>query len=202
MKIRIIIMLLFSLLAGCITKNNPPADIYTISPEWNNTSLQVQQEKKSLLIIKLAPVLATRPLTGSEILYTDNQYSWNSYAYSRWNDTPIKLLQTLFQVSIEKSNFFKAVIPPTSVSKADLLLESTLLDLSHHINNDGSSEGIIRVHFYLIDNMTRTIISTREFVSKVSASTTNAKGAVAALNKAATNVAHDLVSWLTRQLND
>ena len=196
MSNRIIILVLFSLLTGCITKKNPPADIYTISPEWSNKGVRVEREKKSPLIIKLSPIRATRALTGNEILYTDSQYSRNSYVYSRWDDTPVKLLLTLFQVNIEESDLFKAVILSTSISKADLLLESTLLDISHHIMDDGTSAGIIRVRFYLIDNTTRTVMATKEFVSNVSASTQNAKGAVEALNKAATNVAHDLVTWL------
>lgn len=196
MSNRIIILVLFSLLTGCITKKNPPADIYTISPEWSNKGVRVEREKKSPLIIKLAPIRATRALTGNEILYTDSQYSRNSYVYSRWDDTPVKLLLTLFQVNIEESDLFKAVILSTSISKADLLLESTLLDISHHIIDDGTSAGIIRVRFYLIDNTTRTVMATKEFVSKVTASTQNAKGAVEALNKAATTVAHDLVTWL------
>ena len=192
----LIILVLFSLLTGCITKKNPPADIYTISPEWSNKGVRVEREKKSPLIIKLSPIRATRALTGNEILYTDSQYSRNSYVYSRWDDTPVKLLQTLFQVYIEESDLFKAVILSTSISKADLLLESTLLEISHHIIDDRTSTGIIRIRFYLIDNTTRTVMATKEFVSNVSASTQNAKGAVEALNKAATNVAHDLVTWL------
>jgi ABC-type uncharacterized transport system auxiliary subunit len=89
------------------------------------------------------------------------------------------------------------VIPPTSISKADFLLESTLLDLRHDIHDDGTSEGIIRVRFYLINNTTRTVTATKEFVSRIQASTQNAKGAVKALNEAATNVARDLVTWFS-----
>ena len=192
----IITLVLFSLLTGCIGTNNPPADIYTISPEWRNKSLQVEREKKSPLIIKISPIRSNQEFTSKEILYTDSQYSRNSYVYSRWNDTPVKLLQTLFQVNIEKSDLFKAVVPPTSISKADLLLESTLLDLSHDINNDGTSEGTVRVRFYLIDNTTRTVTASIELVSRVPAVTKNAKGAVEALNKAVIVVADDLVTWL------
>ena len=193
---KIIILVLFTLLIGCIGTNNPPADIYTISPEWSNKSLQADGEIKSSLIVKLSPIRATQEFIGNDIIYADSQYSRDSYVYSRWNDSPVKLLQTLFQISIEKSKLFKAVVPPTSVSKAGLLLESTLLDFSHQINDDGTSEGVIRVRFYLIDNTTGTVTATQEFVSRVSSATKNAKGAVEALNKAAISVASSLVTWL------
>lgn len=88
------------------------------------------------------------------------------------------------------------MVPPTSVSEFDLLLESVLLDFSHHINDDGTSDGVVRVCFYLVDNKTGTVTATKEFVSKVSAPSQNAQSAAAALNKAATNVARDLVAWI------
>jgi len=190
------ISVLFCLLAGCATKSVPPASIYTISPEWSDMSIQAEGGKKGTLIIKLAPVRATRSLTGAEILYTDVRYGRNSYAYSRWSDAPVRLLQTLFLVALEESGWFGAVVPPASVSEADLLLESTLFDFSHHIKGDGTSEGVVRVRFYLIDNMTKTVTATKEFASRAPASSQNAQGAVSALNKAATNVARNLVSWL------
>jgi len=190
------IFVLFCLLAGCMTKSIAPANIYTISPEWSDSRARAEREKKSPLIIKLAPVRATRAFTGAEIIYTDAQYSQNSYACSRWSDAPVRLLQTLFQVALEENDRFGAVIPPTSASKADLLLETTLFDFSHHINDDGTSDGVIRVRFYLIDNRTKMVTATKEFTAMVSASSQNARSAAAALNKAATNVARDLVSWL------
>ena len=190
------IFILFCLLAGCMTKSVPPADIYTIPPEWGDRKAQAEREKKSSLIIKLAPVRATRDLAGAEIIYTDARYGRNCYAHSRWSDPPVKLLQTLFQVALEENGRFGAVVTLTSASKADLLLESTLFDFSHHINDDGTSDGIIRVRFYLIDNITKTVTATKAFASRVPASSQNARSAAAALNKAATNVARELVSWL------
>jgi len=191
------IFALLCLLAGCMTKSLTPADIYTISPEWGDSrTLTERDNKKSPVIIKLARISATRALTGTEIIYTDARYSRSSYACSRWSDAPVRLLQTLFQVALEENGRFGAVIPPASASKADLLLESTLFDFSHHINDDGTSHGVIRVRFYLIDNTTKTVIATKEFASRMPTSSRNARSAAAALNKAATNVAHDLVSWL------
>lgn len=193
-----IILVSFLLLSGCIRNNVPPADIYTLSPKWSDIRTGTEIKKNTPFIIKIAPVRATQALIGSEIFYTDARYVQNSYAYSRWNDSPVKLLQILFQVSIEESRLFKAVIPPSSISKSDFLLESTLLELNHHIKGDGSSEGVIRIRFYLIDNATRTIMTTKEFVSKIPATTKNAKGAVEALNKAASNISHGLVNWLAK----
>ncbi len=200
MKNNAYIILFCYLLTGCIIKSVPPANIYTLSPEWNDT-IAWQTQEKNPLTLKMTVIRASQALSGSDILYTDAQYVQNSYAYSRWNDAPVKLLQILFQNSLEKSNLFKAIVPPRSISKTELLLESTLLELSHHINKNETSNAVIRVRFYLINTTTRTIIATKEFVSKVPTTTKNAKGAVVAFNKAATNIAHDLVNWLAQQVD-
>lgn len=186
--------LLFCLLTACISQSLPPANVYTISPEWDNPT--IKQSLSNELVIKLAPVRATQEFTGTQIFYKDSQYERNSYAYSRWNDSPVRLLLTLFHVGIENSGLFKAMVPSTSVSKADLLLESTLLEFSHHIKSNDRSEGVVRVRFYLIDNRSKRVISTKEFVSRVGAITENAHGGVDALNKATINIAKQLVNWL------
>lgn len=196
------IFILLCLVPGCVTKSVAPSCIYTISPEWGDSRVLAEREKKSPLIIKLAPVRATGALNSTEIIYTDAKYSRNSYAYSRWSDTPVRLLQTIFQVALEENSRFGAVIPPSSASEADLLLESTLFKFRHHINGDGTSDGVIRVRFYLIDNTTKTVTATKEFASRIPASSQNARSAAAALNKAATNVARDLVSWLAEIVAD
>lgn len=191
-------VLLYLFTAGCGIKSvSPAADTYTILPAWNCSRDRIEARKKSSTIIKLAPARGAKLFSSTEFLYTDTSYGLNSYAYSRWSDAPVRLLQTLFQVAMEESGLFVAVVPPTSVSKADLLLESTLLDFSHHVKDDGTSEGVVRVRFHLIKTTAKTVTATKELVSKVPATSQDAHGAAAALNKAATNVARNLVSWLS-----
>jgi ABC-type transporter Mla MlaB component len=81
-----------------------------------------------------------------------------------------------------------------SVDSAGMMLFIHYYDLLK--SNKRSIEGVVRVRFYLIDNTTKTVTAPKEFASRVPASSQNAQGAVSALNKAATNVARDLVSWL------
>ncbi len=194
----------FSLLflTACIPERVAPApEIYTLSPQWDNNAQADKKHYKNTAIIKLAAIYAAQDLTSTNILYSKTPFSRDHYTFSRWNDAPTKLLQSLIQVCLEKSNLFQAVIPTISASKTDLILETTLQDLSHRIHEDGSSEGIIRANFYLIDNSTNKVLATKEFVSRVSASRQNAQAAVIALNKAATKMANDLVSWLAENMN-
>jgi len=197
-----IISFLLLFLTACIPERIvPPPGIYTLSPQWDNNEQPNTRHYKNTKIIKLAPIYAPQDLTSTDILYSDAQFSRNSYAFSRWNDSPTKLLQTLIQVRLEKSNLFRAIIPAISASKTDLILEATLQDLSHRVYGNGRSEGIIRINFYLIDNSSNSVLASKEFVSKVPASEQNARSAVIALNKAAQNIADDLANWLAEQIN-
>ncbi|MGB5447264.1 MAG: hypothetical protein WBM99_17385, partial [Psychromonas sp.] len=103
----------------------------------------------------------------------------------------------VFQEALEKSGRYLAVVPYSSESQADLLLESTLLDLSHNINDDGTSEGVIRMRFNLIDNNSKRVVASRNFVASVPvAPPMNPGGAVTALNKAVTLITQELIEWL------
>ena len=189
-------MALCFIYSGCTGKIVPPADIYTISAEWEQSKTAAQEVKKSAIIIKLDPVRASHAFGTTAILYSKTRFDRNSYAYSRWSDAPVRLLQILFQADLEESGRFGAVIPSTSASEADFLLESTLYDFSHHINGDETSDGVVRIRFYLVNNITKKVTATKEFMSRVPAATLNARGAAVALNTAAINISHELTHWL------
>ena len=190
--------ILCMILSGCIGRNIPPADIYTISPpRLIQTRAQTPEKDKRSIIIKLAPIRAARAFAGTEILYSHTRYDMNSYAYSRWSDAPARLLQLLFQDVLTNSGNIFVLLPATSLAGVDFILESTLHDFSHHLNKDGTSDGVMRIRFYLIDNRKKKVTASREFLSTVPVSSCDARGAATALNKTAMNVAGDLTSWLS-----
>jgi len=192
----LLLLTLFMMLAGCVTEKHPPVSIYALSPNSGVVKPSTDTEHITANILKLGRIRSTQAFSNTGLLYTDAQYGQNRYAYSRWSDSPTAMLLLVFQDALEKSGRFKAVVSYSSQSQSDLLLESTLIDFSHRINDDGTSDGIFRIRFYLVDNKTKRVIASREFVSSVSASQQNAQGAVAALNKAAAVVTQDLINWL------
>lgn len=198
----LILFILISYLSGCsVGKTTPAIDIYTLTPSQNLDYAQPEVMAKGSLIIALSPIHGSHGLMGPEIIYTDTEHGYNSYAYSRWSDSPTKLLALLFQQSLQQNHQFAAVIPSESSSAADLLLEGTLYDFSHQLKNDGMSYGAVTIRFYLIDNKTKTMLATEAFSSEVPANSRNAKGATAALNQASNDVADQLYIWLDQQIN-
>ena len=182
---------------GCVSEKLPAISTYTLSPDLEVLHSTVNTGQKPDKILMLARIRSKHAFTSRDILYSDARYGLNSYAYSRWSDSPTTMLLLVFQEAIEKSGRYVAVVPYSSQSTSDLLLESTVFDFSHRINDDGSSDGILRIRFTLIDNNTKRVIASRDFVSSVPVSSPkNASGAVAALNKAVTFVTEELIEWL------
>jgi ABC-type uncharacterized transport system auxiliary subunit len=107
------------------------------------------------------------------------------------------MMQTVLEVAVENSGLFRAVLPPTSVSGADFLVESTLLEFGHLLGREGTSAGVVRMRFHLIDNKSRKVVASKELVARIPVATMDARGAAAAINQAAIKVATDLVVWLS-----
>ena len=193
-------LFLLMLLTACVRQTTPPVTVYTISPQWNDDNTESIQQLRSTnkSVLKISPIRSTDAFTSRNIIYTDKQYSQSPYIYSRWSDAPVQMLQTMFQVQLEKKGQFKAVLASTSSARASLSLECTLYDFSHHLNPDNTSKGVIRVGCYLINNNNRSVLAHQELVASIPSQTENAQGAAIALNKAANEVSVQLLNWLAR----
>ncbi|RLA05340.1 MAG: hypothetical protein DRQ59_16195 [Gammaproteobacteria bacterium] len=148
-------------------------------------------------MLKISRPKSIAAIMSRNILYQEKEFVRNPYASSKWRDTPNKMLASLFLSCINKSSVFTSVLPSYSRGKADLLLESTLLDFYHHVNSDGSSEGRVRIRFYLIESKSRKVVATNEFDSKIDSKTLDVNGGVMAINDASKSVALSLTRWLS-----
>ncbi len=189
---------LLILLTACVSQTTPPVTVYTITPQWeDNTKSNQEASNYNMSVLKILPIRSIDAFTSRNIIYTDKQYSQNPYIYSRWSDAPVKMLQTMFQVQLEKSGQFKAVLASTSSARASLNLECTLYDFSHHLNPDNTSNGVVRVGCYLINNKNRSVLAHQELLAFIASPTENAQGAAMALNKAVNEVSVQLLNWLS-----
>ena len=199
---RFIPLLLLMLLTACVSQTTPPVTVYTIAPQWEyNTQPDQKVSHYNKAVLKILPIHSIDAFTSRNIIYTDNysnkQYTQNPYIYSRWSDAPVNMLQTMFQVQLEKSGQFKAVIASTSSARADLSLECTLYDFSHHLNPDNTSNGVVRVGCYLINNKNRSVLAHQQLLASIPSQTENAQGAVMALHQAANKISVQLLNWLS-----
>jgi len=82
-------------LSGCsvITpKSSPAIDVYTLSQQMQQAKAPSEMKDATALILALSPIRSPQGLMSTDIIYRDTDYGFNSYAYSRWSDSPSKLL--------------------------------------------------------------------------------------------------------------
>ena len=182
---------------------SPAIDVYTLSQQMNQTTIPSEIKGSKALILALSPIQSPQGLMSTGIIYRDTDYGFNSYAYSRWSDSPSKLLANYLQQYLAQSKLISAVIPVGSRADADLLLEATLVDFSHYIHaNDAASTGVVSIIFYLINQHDKTLLATKQFTKEVTADQNNAKHATIAINQASQLVAVALQAWLEQQITN
>lgn len=187
--------------SGCATKTVPAADLYMLQPSCQ-TVTPVPAEPLTSKVLKVSMPKSTAAIMSRDLLYQQNDFMLLPYAYSRWSDTPNNMLTYLFVACANNSATFKTVLPPHTSARSDVLLESTIHEFHHHINSDGTSEGRVKIEFYLLDLNSSQVIANRTFYEQAEAKTKNAQGGVEALNAASNAIALDLFQWLSSVSDD
>ena len=195
MKKEITAVILAALLGGCATQNVPQATIYTLQPDFDIAAEKGRPDSASVL--KLAPIRSTRPFTSTRMLYTENGVEQNSYAYSRWSDSPVAMLQLQFTEGLNRSGLFQAVLPPVASAGSDLLLEGVLLDFSLHLDGERTA-AVMAIRFLLSDDHRRRVLGSQRFSARVPVDSPGPQAMALALNRASGEILQQLIHWLSQ----
>ncbi|RTZ79452.1 MAG: hypothetical protein DSZ01_03815 [Gammaproteobacteria bacterium] len=195
MKHPVALTLLVLLLGGCATQSVPPAAVYTLAPDFDGASASARKPHNPDPILKLAPIRSTRPFTSTRMLYMKNGIEQNSFAYSRWSDSPVAMLQLQLTEGLNRSGLFRAVLPPAAAMKSDLVLEGTLLDFSLHLD-DGQAAAVMEIRFLLLDSRHRKVLASRLFRTRVPMDKPSPAATAEALNQATRMTLQQLTGWL------
>jgi len=175
-------------------ETTPPIKSYFIASE-SVAMPRVNRRSLSSLTLKLLPVRSPVPLRTTRIYYKGDSFSLNTYAFSRWADSPSVMLQMKLIKYLEAAALFRSVLPSTSKARVNFFLDTTLFDFSHHIHSE-SSEGVISVEFRIIDTASKKVVSSFATTVRKATPTPDAPGAVIALNQAADTLGRELLDWL------
>jgi len=184
-------------LTACAGKPQPPVTEYALSPPMQ---IRGMTEASSPLTLRLASVTASRIYQGPEFYYVDGNYRRNPYAWSRWVDAPVRMLRMVLQDGLEQSGLFRAVLPPSSRLRADLRLEITLYDFSHHLNDGQASQAVVRLGAHLLDARKGKLLASRRFEAGIPTAGDGAPAGVAGINAAVARILPDLLAWLRDSL--
>ena len=116
------------------------------------------------------------------------------YQFASWTDQPARRLALLVERRLEARASFRSVSPIDSGAGGDLLLTVTVDEILH---DDADPPGTARIEVTaeLLGRRGRSIVDRRRFVATAPVTAEDAPGAVAAMNRAATEVVDAIVAW-------
>jgi len=168
--------------------------VYTLkTPKVAHYNAKIYHNKT----IKVMYPQSLKESISQKMLYSYSSIEKGEYENAEWSNNMAKLLEGTFIQTLDQSRLFKAVISYTSTATEDYRLESTIIDLSHHVRGR-SSYAVVSIRFSLIDASKSVLVKTKRFDYRVATKTTNAKGYVDATNTAMAKLDKALVAWLYR----
>ena len=172
------------------TRNSEPIQNYMFSPREFRAVAQTESD-----IVLLISPMQSIGYDSRQMTYTERPYERTYYAYSRWADTPPRMIEPLVVQAMETSGYFGAVVDVASSVVAEVRLELDLLVLDHEFHTQ-PSEGRIVIRAQLHDLENNRIVGTAIFQSRIVAPTENPYGGALALNLALESVIEQIVTWV------
>ncbi|MFT6397285.1 MAG: cholesterol transport system auxiliary component [Bradymonadia bacterium] len=163
---------------------------YMFSPR----EFQALGDTQSNVVLLISPMQSIG-YDSRQMTYTMRPYERTYYAYSRWADTPPRMIEPLVVQAMEASGYFGAVVDVASSVVAQVRLELDLLVLDHEYQTT-PSQGRIVIRAQLHDLEYNRIIGTAIFQERVAAPTENPYGGALALNLALEVVLSDILQWV------
>jgi len=182
-------------IAGCAVKQVPPTRYYALdfTPSRHQTAQTPRFD--TLKIVTADP---TRIALSTALFYRrDNLLQ--PYAYSRWSETPLSMVENILAVALKEAHVARHVVTADSRARADALLEISLLDFSQLFTPHRPSAGHMLLKAALIDPKTGQVIRSRLFEASREAPTPDAEGGVTALQRCTEAVIAEMTAWLAQR---
>lgn len=180
------------LLVGC-TSIRPTMHEYTILPSYTKP---IEASNPFNATLKLSSTKSMASLSSTQLYYLKDSILMDAYLYSRWSDSPSRMIDRAIYSSLQNQQLFETLIPATSSATADLTLESDLHAFYHRFLDDAHSEGFVDITYRLIDTKTKRPIASKRFIIIQPAPSADAQGGVSALNSATHTLSDQCTAWI------
>ena len=193
MKILISVLVLFVFL-GCSTKEAKPFEIYTLSD-----STTIKQPLHVESVLKISKIKSPLYMQSEKIWYKKSSVQIDSYFYSKWNGSFNDIIEQNLLNVISQSKLFRSVFARYSKVRADVVLESEIIEAIQSVENSDVSFG---VRLYLIDQKSSILLNSKVFKYTQKCETLDAKGAVKAYEKIIIKLNKDVILWLSKSVKE
>jgi len=178
--------LLAVLLAGCISAGSvPPLQYYVLADAGRAPETRHASEGGRVLLIE--PTSVNAFYDSQRLVYSRAPGERAYYQFAAWTERPGRALAQLLSRRLDA--------PLTTAGvRGDLVLRTRLEELYHDASSN-PGQVTIEVSAELVDSAGRRVGEPRRFTRSVPTSAENAAGAVAAANRALTEVLDDIAAW-------
>jgi cholesterol transport system auxiliary component len=181
-------------LAGCTSflAADVPQPTFYVWRDAGKSAPAAQRSPRSLLV---APTETVSFYDSQRIVFTRDPRTRDRYQFASWTDRPGRRFDLLLLERLEQRNAFARVAMSTSLTRGDLLLSVSILEMYH---DDAPAPGFarLRVAAELSDRPSRTLIARRTFVQGERVAEENAGAAVEAFHVAVARILDELVAWV------
>ena len=176
-----------ALIAGCVsTPNLPPVQHYVL--EDLGAAAQARRTTQGRAVIVVQPTSVSTFYDTQRLAYSRAAGQRAYYQFAAWTERPGRAFSELL------SRRLGAPFTTDGV-KGDLVLHTRLEELYHDAATTPGSVNI-SVSAELVDAAGRRVGEGQRFMRSVPTGANNAEGAVAAANRAITEVLDDLAAWI------
>lgn len=154
----------------------------------------------SCALLRISGPVSSPGFTTSRMAYTNEPRRVDYFAYSEWVDSPAKMLAAMMESQLDHSGLFRAVVKDSPDIRTDYRLDSELHRLLQVVNAD-ESWVVLEMKVKLIAIADHTLLNSRTFEYRETASQANPEAGVAAANRAAQQFLDDLVAFVTESLD-
>ena len=179
------ILIIAVVLAGCLGGGKPKP-----SPAIYDFGLVSSTDKTSELANRLPvdEISTNQSLSSNRMRYRlayQNPAQVFTYTESRWVSPPAELL----------SHKLRAMSEATAPTQQNCTLQLKLEAFDHVFESKAASHGVVQISAALVVSKTHQIILRKQIEQSVTASSQDAQGGVAALNKASTEALTQALQW-------
>ena len=176
----------------------PQRDTYSLADAGTHAPAARTEPRSALATLTLivSPPHAAAGFDSQRIMYLRHADQPEYFAYSRWIDTPARMLAPLIVAAIEGSGTFRAVVQTPSTAAGELRLDTEILRLEQDFLA-APSQVRFTLRAYLVESATRRVVASREFEAAVPAASEDPRGGVVAANRAVKMVLERLAAFCT-----
>jgi cholesterol transport system auxiliary component len=193
--IAFIVATVFLQLSACARTQVPATVMYTLTIPTFKPGSVAAESSDNILSIDVPRSMAA--IMSRNILYQENQHDLNAYAYSRWSDTPNRMIANLLLARLRESGLFKVVVPVDSRAKSNYVLESMIHQFHQQVTSTDRSRVQVHMSFYLLEKNTAKVVASNELRASKLTSSVDASGGVSAFNEAVTDISQQVEIWLS-----